>query len=159
MVTKQNLRITKSRNMVETLSRNNNVKENLNQMEFMNAFGIVFKNYFVVYDISTKIRVNIEDTKFVSMRKSRKITKNIFLIAVSVYMIIGTYSIVLSLLYKGIFSSIALLILILGVFYKEYQYKFTIIKHDDCIEFKVKKNLKEDAKKIQRILTEKIKKK
>jgi len=60
--------------MVETIA-NTEIKNNKEQIEYMNAFGVVSNNYFVVYDVCKKIRTNIEDTRFVSIQKVRKIRK------------------------------------------------------------------------------------
>ena len=144
--------------MVETIATTE-TKDNKEQIEYTNAFGIVSNNYFIVYDVCKKIKTNIDDTKFVSVQKIRKIRKNVILIIVSVYMIIGSYYINFSLTNKIIFSSIAIFLLIISIIFKEYYYKFKIIKHDnDCIEFEVERKFKEDAKKIQRVIKEKLKK-
>lgn len=145
--------------MVETLTSTTIEKEITNQMEFMNAFGIVFEHHFVVFDNNKKIKINMSEAKHVNMRKSRIMTKNIFLIAIAVYSIIFSYYLNVALVYKIIFGSLGLFIMVLGMFYKEYQYKFIIVKLDECITFIVKKHLKEEAKKIQRVLSEKLHKK
>ena len=142
--------------MVETLTSNTIEKETTNQMEFMNAFGIVFENHFVVFDNNNKIKINIHEAKHVNMRKSRVMTKNIFLIAIAVYTLIFSYYLNIDLIYKIIFSTLALFLIALGIYYKEYQYKFIIVKLDECITFIVKKHLKEEAKKIQRVISEKL---
>ena len=145
--------------MVEILTSTTIEKENTNQMEFMNAFGIVFEHHFVVFNSNNKIKINIHEAKHVNMRKSRVMTKNIFLIAIAVYTLIFSYYLNIDLIYKIIFSTLALFLIALGIYYKEYQYKFIIVKLDECITFIVKKHLKEEAKKIQRVLSEKLHKK
>lgn len=145
--------------MVKTLTSNTIEKDTTNQMEFMNAFGIVFENHFVVFDNNNKIKINIHEAKHVNMRKSRVMTKNIFFIAIAVYTLIFSYYLDVALTYKITFGILALFLLALGMFYKEYQYKFIIVKIDDCITFIVKKHLKEEAKKIQRVISEKLHKK
>jgi hypothetical protein len=145
--------------MVETLTRNTIEKENQNQIEYMNAFGIVFEKYFVVYNSSTKIKININDTKNVRIQKSRIMTKNIVLISVALNTVIGCYYLNVLFVYKLIFILFATILIIIGVYFKEYQYKFTITKQDDRIVFIVNKKLKEEAKKIQRVLAEKLKEK
>ena len=144
--------------MIETIA-NTQIKNNKEQIEYMNAFGVVSNNYFIVYDVCEKIRTNIDDTRFVSIQKVRKIRKNALLVGLSVYMIIGVYYFELPLTNKIFFSFLAFSLLILGIVIKEYYYKFKIVKFDnECIEFEVKKKFKEDAKKIQRLLKEKLKK-
>ena len=144
--------------MVETVV-NTEIKNNKEQIEYMNAFGVVSNKYFIVYDVCKKIRTNIDDTRFVSIQKVRKIRKNALLVGLSVYMIIGVYYFELPLTNKIFFSFLAFTILIVGILIKEYYYKFKIVKFDnECIEFEVKKKFKEDAKKIQRLLKEKLKK-
>lgn len=145
--------------MVETLTSNTIEIETTNQMEFMNAFGIVFEHHFVVFDSNNKIKINIQEAKHVNMRKSRIMSKNIFLIAIAVYALIFSYYINVALTYKIIISALAIILIALGMYYKEYQYKFIIVKVDECITFTVKKHLKEEAKKIQRVLSEKLHKK
>ncbi|KAB1154295.1 hypothetical protein [Flavobacterium luteum] len=142
--------------MVETLTNDIIEKETTNQMEFMNAFGIVFEKHFVVFDNNKKIKINMSEAKHVNMRKSRIMTKNIFLIAIAVYTLIFSYYLDIALVYKIIFETLALFLLTLGMLYKEYQYKFIIVKLNECITFIVKEHLKEDAKKIQRVLAEKL---
>lgn len=144
--------------MVETIEANSTINENNEHIVFMNTFGIVSNTTFTVYNVSKKIRTTIADTKFVSMQKVRKIKKNAILIGLSVYMIIGIYYLPLSLTNTIIFSTISLSLLIVGILFKEYYYKFKIVTfNNDCIEFEVEKKFKEDAKKIQRIVKEKLK--
>lgn len=150
--------MTKSKPMDEILTRKTIEKENQNQIVYKNAFGIVFEKYFVVYNSNAKIKIKIQDTKRVSMQKRRTIAKNIFLLTVTVFIIIGCFYLNVSLVHKLIFISIAIILMIMNIYYKEYQYIFCITKQEYNIASIVKKNLKEDAKKIQRVLAEKLKK-
>lgn len=145
--------------MVETIEANSTINENNEHVVYMNTFGIVSNTTFTVYNLSKKIQTNIADTRFVTLQKVRKIKKNAILIGLSVYMIIAIYYLPLSLKYTIVFCSIALILLIVGILFKEYYYKFKIVTgNNDCIEFEVEKKFKEDAKKIQRVVKEKLKK-
>ena len=144
--------------MIDLTTPKSAEKENKQAIEYMNSFGVVFNNYFVVYNICQKITIHIDDIKWISVCKKRKITKNFLLIIISTCMFLIAYYLRLPQLYDSLFYSSALILLGSGILVKDFKYKFSIVKYDESIVFEIKKNLKDDAKKIQKIIHEKLKK-
>jgi hypothetical protein len=144
--------------MIDSIPIKQTEKENKTKIEYMNAFGVVFNNYLVIYNINQKTTIEIADIKWISLRKKRKPTKNVYLLSLAILTSIITYFIHFSTTNMYIFSTIIAFALFISViFFKEYKYKFTIIKHNDLLEFEVKRSLKDDAKKIQKFLNDKLK--
>jgi len=143
--------------MIETLTLNRAKKETEKQLEFMNDFGAVFTNYFFVYNNTFKLTIPFDDTRNVIIRKKRKTKKNIIVLCIGVFTSICIYYCNLSFIAKICFTSLVLVLFILSIQLKEYKYLFIIIKQNDCIQFEVQKNLKDEAKKIQRVVKEKLK--
>jgi len=145
--------------MIDSITIKQTEKENKTKIEYMNAFGVIFNNYLVIYNINQKITIEIVDIKWISLRKRRKPKKNIYLLSLAILTAVITYFIHFSTTNKYVFSTIAFALFISVIFFKEYKYKFTIIKHNDLLEFEIKRSLKDDAKKIQKFINDQLKEK
>ena len=121
-----------------------------NEISFMNSFGILSKEGFILIEFNKKIVFNYKEIKKIQLLKKRETKINRYTLFIAVVLLIlgfvcffNQYDWVSYLLLFASFSMV-----LVSFFYKKYNYYFVLIQNKNKIKFKVDFDNKENAKVI-----------
>ena len=125
--------------------------------EYMNRFGIILNNEIVIHQYNRAIPIRLESLKKIELRKIRKYRRNslCILIALSLFVIPFLFrfphSYVISL------CGLGTVLIITGLFVREYAYRLLIVQHHDFATLNIDKDHKDEAKSLALRINKKIK--
>ncbi|MEC4050481.1 hypothetical protein OX284_013645 [Flavobacterium sp. SUN046] len=127
------------------------------QIEFMNSFAKIFKEYIVVQYPSNPTSISLDQIQKVNLIKKRIFKLNQLLFFCSIFL-----SSLISLLkmpkHLFIMSIVFCLItLIVSFSIKQVQYRIMIVSNKECFDFKIKRHSKNEAKIFVKIVGKKLK--
>jgi hypothetical protein len=114
----------------------------------INHFGEINNGKVCINHQDRVISIEVDDIIKVLLLKRRKLHWNFFLLLISTFFFMVIYSVELSLIFRFISFSIAVIALIMSYFIKLYEHKFVLIKKYDFFEFIIKKSLISDVENL-----------
>lgn len=133
-------------------------KPTLNSVEFINTFGIVFQDRFIIPSYSSTRQIFFDDLKSILLLKKRNRLFNNIALAISIIATILLFFFELNYTLMTISSLLLFASITFFFFFKKDSYRLKIALKNNTIEFNILPSQKEAAKKIIFIVKRKRKK-
>ena len=114
----------------------------------VNHFGVINDGKININFQNRNVTIKLEDIIKILFLKRRKLHWNVFFIFISTFFFIVLYSVNLVFIFQLLILGMGLITLIMSLIFREYQYKFVLIKRYDFIELVIKKHLISDVENL-----------
>jgi len=125
--------------------------------EYMNRFGIILSNEIIIHQYNRAIPIRLENLKKLELKKIRKYRRNSLCILIAFSMFAITFLFRFPQLYVISLFGLGTVLIITGLFVREYAYRLLIFQHHDFVALNIDKDYKDEAKSIASRINKKIK--